>query len=383
LERNEKMKIREVQSSTYSVPLKNPWGDQTHKVTHIELVISEVKTDNGLTGTGFSYSVGVGAKAIQTFIDWYLAPKLIGSEVAPQVVWKKAWKEAHDAGGGGISTMALSAIDIALWDLAAKNQNRSLVDLLGQCRPSIPAYGSGVNLNLTYSELEEQVRRWLDQGYSAVKIKVGKPELAEDAERLALVRRLIGPHRKFMVDANQGWDITSAVHAVKAYEPFNLYWIEEPLLSDDIQGHARLRKLINTPIAIGENVYTKYQFNEYLAQGACDFVQADVIRVGGITPYLEIASLAEAWNVPMAPHFMLEITGQLLCCIPNARILEDVEGGSLHELGVLQNEVRVQNGKFIPPTEPGHGIVFNWDVLKQFKVGDTPPKSAERLWYAE
>ncbi|MCL6601215.1 MAG: mandelate racemase/muconate lactonizing enzyme family protein, partial [Alicyclobacillus macrosporangiidus] len=309
-------------------------------------------------------------------------PTLIGEEVAPRVVWQHMWKQAHDAGGGGISTMALAAIDIALWDLVAKEQARPLVQVLGQYRSSIPAYGSGVNLNLTLSELEEQVRRWIDSGYQAVKIKVGKPDLEEDLERLNLVRKLVGPTRPIMVDANQGWDITSAVRAIESYRPFNLFWIEEPLLADDIQGHARLRKLVNAPIAIGENVYTKYQFNEYLALGACDFVQADVIRVGGITPYLEIATLAQTWDVPMAPHFMLEISGQLMCCIPNALILEDVEGGSFRDLGILAKDVGVKNGTFEPPKDPGHGIVLDRDVLKQYELGSTPPDHAERLWHA-
>jgi L-alanine-DL-glutamate epimerase-like enolase superfamily enzyme len=376
------MKIKNIETSTYNVPLKNPWGDQTHRVTHIELVVTDISTDNGLTGTGLSYSVGIGGKAIQSLIDWYIAPKLVGADVSPRTQWHNTWKEVHDAGGGGISTMALSAIDIALWDLVAKEQNRPLVQVLGQARPSIPAYGSGVNLNLTLSELEEQVGRWIENGYPAVKVKVGKPDLEEDVERLNAIRKIIGPNRRLMVDANQGWDVTSAVEAIKAYAPFNLYWIEEPLLSDDIQGHARLRRLVDAPIAIGENVYTKYQFNEYLAQGACDFVQADVIRVGGITPYLEISSLAQAWNVPMAPHFMLEITGQLLCCIPNARILEDVEGGSFRELGILTKDVGVVNGTFVPPSDPGHGIIFDRDILNQYKMGDVPPKKSERLWHA-
>jgi L-alanine-DL-glutamate epimerase-like enolase superfamily enzyme len=376
------MKIKHIESNTYNVPLKKPWGDQTHQVTHIELILTDITADNGLQGTGFSYTVGIGGKAIQSLLDWYISPKLIGQTIAPRAQWHQMWKEAHDAGGGGISTMALAAIDIALWDLVAKEQQRSLVELLGQVRPHIAAYGSGVNLNLNMSELEEQVRRWLDNGFPAVKVKVGKPDLAEDVERLSMIRSIIGPNRNLMVDANQGWNITSAVEAIKAYQPFNLNWVEEPLLSDDIQGHARLRRIVDAPIAIGENVYTKYQFNEYLAQGACDFVQADVIRVGGITPYMEIASIAETWNVPMAPHFMLEITGQLVCCIPNAIILEDVEGGSFRELGILAKDVGVIGGQFVPPTEPGHGIIFDRDVLAQHELGDTPPPKAERLWHA-
>jgi len=376
------MKVEAVETAVYRVPLPRPWGDQTHRIGHLEIVVTDVAADNGLTGTGFSYSVGVGGKAIQALLDWYIAPTLVGAEVVPQVQWQRMWAEAHDAGGGGISTMAIAAADIALWDLAAKERGLPLTTALGQFRASIPAYGSGVNLNLSMSELEDQVRRWLDAGYSAVKVKVGKPDLAEDLERLAMVRRVIGPGRPLMIDANQGWDVTAAMRAIRAFEPFDLHWVEEPLLSDDIAGHARLRRVIGPPLAIGENVYTRYQFNEYLRQGACDVVQADVVRVGGITPWLAIAALAQTWGVPMAPHFMLELSGQLLCCIPNGVILEDVEGGSFRALGILAEDVGVHHGQFVPPDRLGHGIAFDRAALRPHLLGDTPPRTAERLWHA-
>lgn len=377
------MKILEVATETYRLPLNKPWGDQTHRISHIELVVTDVGADNGLVGTGFSYSVGVGGKAIQALLDWYISPTLIGSEISPRVLWTQMWTQLHDAGGGGLSTMAIAAVDIALWDLVAKAQNRPLVEVLGQFRPSVPAYGSGVNLNLTLQELEDQVRGWLEAGYGAVKIKVGKPDLAEDVERVAAIRRLLGPYRPLMVDANQGWDLATAARAISALSPYDLYWVEEPLLADDVYGHAQLRRQVSARIAIGENVYSKFQFRQYLEIGGCDFVQADVVRVGGITPFLEIASLAQAWSIPMAPHFMLEITGQVLCCIPNGHILEDVQGGSFRELGILAEDVGVVNGCFVPPKRPGHGIVLDRHALANYRLGGMPPKTAERLWRAE
>lgn len=159
------------------MPLASPWEDQTHRVSHIELVLSEIKADTGQTGAGFSYTVGVGGRAIQAMIDWYVAPRLIGTVVAPRLRWQEMWSAVHDAGGGGISTMALAALDIALWDLAAKERNQPLVELLRQFRQSIPAYASDINLNLDEKQLEEQVRRQIDAGCDAVKIKVGKPDL--------------------------------------------------------------------------------------------------------------------------------------------------------------------------------------------------------------
>ena len=370
------MKIEAVETSTFRVPLAREWGDQTHRVRDIELVVTEVTSDSGLVGTGFSYSVGMGGKAIEALLTWYLAPYVIGADVAPRPLWNRMWHHAHDAGGGGITTMAIAAIDIALWDLACKAQKRSLVNVLGQHRASIDAYGSGVNLNLTFKELEEQVRGWIGAGYRSIKIKVGKPDLTEDVERVALVRKLAGPHMPLMVDANQGWDVTSACRAINALERFELFWVEEPILSDDIEGHARLRRSTNAQLAVGENVYTQFQFNQYLMQGSCDFIQADVVRVGGITPWLAIAELARTWSVPIAPHFLLEISGQLLCCVSNGAILEDVQGGSFRELGVLLHDLGTEAGRFVPPTRPGHGIEFDLAKLEPFRL--TEPERIAR-----
>lgn len=369
------MRIEAMETSAYRVPLARPWGDQTHRITHLELVVARIIGDGGQAGTGFSYSVGVGAMAAKALLDWDIAPRLRGSEVAPAALWHRLWREVHDAGGGGVTTLALAACDIGVWDLLARDQGRPLTDVLGRCRPSIAAYGSGVNLNLDAEALGEQIRSWIDRGYPSVKIKVGKPDPGEDLERLAMVRSLIGTSRGLMVDANQGWDRAHAVRAIRSYTPFDLLWVEEPLLSDDVESHAWLRRQVQAPIALGENVYTGYQFNDYLARGACDIVQADVVRVGGITPWLEIASLAATWGVSMAPHFLLELSGQLLCCVPNAEVVEDVDGGSFSELGILTEPIAVREGVFVPPSRPGHGIDFDPERLAPHRVADEPPRA--------
>jgi L-alanine-DL-glutamate epimerase-like enolase superfamily enzyme len=374
------MKIEEVRTALYRVPLKASWGDQTHSVTHIEILIADMRTDTGITGVGFSYTVGVGGKAAQALIDWYLIPMMSGMEVRPWRTWQSLWGEMHDAGGGGVSTIGLAALDIAAWDALAKAANTRLADYIGMIRPNIPAYGSGINLHYGTADLRKQIQDWVNQGYRGVKIKVGKRDMAEDVERVRLARETAGT-LPLMVDANQGWDVTTAIERINAFQPFGLHWVEEPLISDDLIGHAELRRKVNTPIAVGENLYTRYQFRDYLTSHACDFVQADVVRVGGITPFLRIAEMADTWGIPTVPHFMMELTGQLLCCIPNATLLEDVYGGSLSELGILQEDIRVRNGLFEPPSGAGHGIVFDRDMLKQYLV-DVPPQKREGLWNA-
>lgn len=361
------MVVEDVSLNTYHIPLREPWGDTTHSITHIDLLLADIRTDNGATGTGFTYSVGVGIKAVEALLRWDVIPQLVGARANPRAVWHKMWQHLHDTGGGGTSTLALAAVDTALWDIVAKAQASPLVAVLGQVRPSIPAYGSGVNLHLSQTELEAQVQRWLDREYRAVKVKVGYPDLKDDLDRLAAVRSWIGPHRHLMVDANQAWDVPTAIERIRAYEPYGLHWLEEPLISDDVEGHEILARRTSTPIAIGENIYTKYQVASYLRRGACDYLQADVIRVGGITPWLDIAAIAEAANIPLAPHFILELTGQLLCCVPNAHVLEDVEGGSFSDLGILRTPLPVEHGSFTPPSAPGHGIDFDRDVLEQYQ----------------
>ncbi len=366
------MHIREVKTRHASLPLpRGPWGDTIHHVTHIEIILVEVIADNGLAGTGVSHTSGVGGASIRALIEKDLAPFVIGKEAAPRALWQPCWDHVHDMGGGGVSTTAMAPIDIALWDLLAKAANLPLTTMLGgKVRDKVLAYASGINLNKSLDALLDQVRGWFADGYRAVKVKVGKPDIEEDVERLSKIRELIG-NRPLMVDANQGWTFAHAARAIKAFEPLSVYWVEEPLLCDDVEGYGRLRRLGQMPIAGGENVYTIQQFQHYLAVGGIDFVQADLVRVGGITPYMEIAALARAHNLPMAPHFMMEISGQVLCTLANGHIVENIDGGSLGDLGALKVEddaPAIVDGYFRPSMKPGHGLTFDLDAFERHKV---------------
>lgn len=353
------MKIAQVVTRVVKLPLKTgPWTDSVHHVTDIELVTVEVTTTTGVTGLGISHTSGVGAKSIASLVTDYLAPFVLGRDLSPRGLWHESWRYVHDEGGGGVTTMALGALDIAYYDAVGKTYSVPLTQLLGKCRDSVPVYGSGINLGKSLDELLEQVERWRAQGYRAVKVKVGRPSIEDDVERITKVRERIG-HLPLMVDANQGWGPGTALRALRALEHLDLTWVEEPLLCDDVAAHANLRRSTRVPVAVGENVYTAQQFNQYMTCGAIDYVQADLVRVGGITPYMEIAALARAWGLPMAPHFMMELSGQVLCALPNAFILEDIEGGSLTDLGALRSPPMVVDGQFVPPAAPGHGLVFD------------------------
>ena len=360
------MKIDSVELQHSRIPLpKGPWGDQIHHVTHIEIITADVTTDTGLKGTGFSHTSGVGGRTIIAMLE-ELLPTLQGREVVPRAVWHDSWRYLRDNGPGGVTTLALAAIDIALWDLVAKEQGRTLAGVLGQVRDRVQLYGSGINLNKTAEEVVEQVKEWKAEGYFASKVKVGKADLEEDVYRLTKIREAVGGF-PLMVDANQGWTYAEAVRAMERFRHLSLYWVEEPLPTDDVLGHARLRARSSIPIGLGENVYTLQQFNQYLAQDACDFVQADVGRVGGITPYLDIATLARAFNAPMAPHFIMELSAHVLCAVPNALCAEDTDGGTLTELGVIEPQKPV-DGWFVPRQVPGHGLEFDRTLLAEYAV---------------
>jgi L-alanine-DL-glutamate epimerase-like enolase superfamily enzyme len=230
----------------------------------------------------------------------------------------------------------------------------------------VPVYASGVNRHLTLDELTEQVSRWVAAGHTRFKIKVGRPGLDEDVERVAAVRRIIGPGRPLIVDANQLWDLPTARRAAKALSSFDIFWLEEPLPAEDIQAYARLRSAIDIPVAAGESLYTEAQFRDMLLAGAVDYLQPNVCRVGGITPFLRIARLARLFGVPVMPHLLPEISGQLALCLPLPAMIEDIDEGSFAALGALAEPsgVTITGDSLEAQTRPGHGLAFATDALE-------------------
>lgn len=354
---DDERRIAELRTSVWRIPLPRPWGPD---VDHVHLILTDITDDAGAQGAGFSWTPQIGATAIHALVRDECARAVVGGPVDPGVVWDRLWRQLHEGGGGGITTMAMAAVDIALWDRRGHVSGRSLVDLLGRRRSSVPVYGSGVNFHYSLDELADQAHRWVAAGLSAVKIKIGRSELDEDLERVAAVRRIIGPGRRLMVDANQRWDLPAARRAAKELEAFEPSWLEEPLLADDLAAHAELRRTSTIPIAIGENLYTEYQFRDAVRIGACDIVQPNVVRVGGITPFLRIAEQARASGATVAPHLLPELSGQLALCLPDETMVEDVEDASFAKLGVLTDDdaVRIEGGAFTADTGPGHGLSF-------------------------
>lgn len=375
------MRITEIETRLYRIPPVVHIEDAIQRVSHWELLVSTVHTDAGISGTGLAYTNGLGGTAIRELLETYLTPLVLGADpVDVERIWSRGWWELHALGSGGMTRFALAALDIALWDILAKHAGVPLYRLMGGSRDRIPAYGSGINMHLDGEPLLEQMRGFLAQGYRAVKMKVGRDNPEEDVERVGAVRGLIGPGFPLMLDANQKWTAGEAIRRAAMLRPFDPFWLEEPLLADDRAGHTRVREAAGIPIAVGETLYTRYEFADYIRTGAVDVVQADVCRVGGFTELLKIAKLAESFNLPLAPHFMMELSVHALCAVPNGLILEDLRGGSLTELGILAEPIRVTQGQLAPPVRSGHGIVLDQAALRQYEVtgkvtGITPTRT--------
>ncbi|WP_343847728.1 mandelate racemase/muconate lactonizing enzyme family protein, partial [Microbacterium phyllosphaerae] len=229
--------IRSLTTRLQRVSLTRPWAAD---VTSVGVIATHVVRSDGAEGWGFSWSPQIGAPAVNALLEHDIAPAAVGRSAVPGEAWQGLWEHLHEAGGGGITTIALAGLDLALWDAAARSAGGTVSGSIGRRRDRVRAYGSGVNLHYPLDDLLAQVQRWIDSGFDAVKIKVGKPDLAEDLDRVAAVRELLGPDRSLMIDANQRWDLDRAAMSVDALSRFDLAWIEEPLRADDLDGHTEL-----------------------------------------------------------------------------------------------------------------------------------------------
>ncbi|UKA63266.1 mandelate racemase/muconate lactonizing enzyme family protein [Arthrobacter sp. FW306-04-A] len=340
-----------------TVPLRRSWGAEAPE-NHV--IVTELHTEDGGTGYGFSWTPTIGPQAVKALLDYDIAPFITGLPANPESVWDELWKRLHEAGGGGLTTIAMAGVDLALWDLQARQAEMSVTALLGQRQDSAEVYGSGVNLHYSLDELVAQAERWVAAGHRAVKIKVGKPDLREDAERVAAVRSVIGPDRKLMIDANQRWDLPATFRALEVLSGFGLEWLEEPLRADDLLAYRRLRKHSPVPIALGENVHTTYRFRDFIEAEAVDIIQPNIIRVGGITPFRRIVELARTNSIRVMPHLLPELSGQLALTLAEPTLVEDVEEASFEQLGILAgpSPVRFGNSRVTLADQQGLGFRF-------------------------
>ncbi len=321
---------------------------------------------DGAKGTGYSYTIGTGGPAVISLLRETLVPQLIGREAEEiERLWRDLLFSTHATSVGAITSLALAAIDTALWDLRCKRAGLPLWQMAGGAKPSLPLYTTeGGWLHIETSALVEDALAMKAKGFAGAKVKIGKPDLAHDAARLAAVRAAVGDEFHLMVDANQAFPYHEALRRAHMLADHGITWFEEPMPADDLAGHARLAAASRVPIAVGESLYSPGQFADYLRAGACSIVQVDVARVGGITPWLKVAHMAEAMNIAVCPHFLMELHVSLVCAIPNSWMLEYIPQLD----GVTTSRLDVRHGMAYPPSDPGLGIAWDWEAIRAAAV---------------
>jgi L-alanine-DL-glutamate epimerase-like enolase superfamily enzyme len=332
-----------------------------------ETPMVRIWTDDGIDGTGYSYTIGTGGSAVVALLRDYMGPWLLGRDAAMvEEIWKGLFFYTHANSVGATVSLALAAVDIALWDLRCKRARAPLHHVAGGAQRRIPIYNTeGGWLNFTTDELVSNAVKARETGYRGFKVKVGQPHVAEDVARLAAVRRELGPDFEIMVDANQCFTLSEAIRRAKAFEKFDLAWFEEPMPAEDIDGHVRLSQSTSLPIAIGESLYHPSHFREYLQRGGCSIVQVDVARIGGITPWLKTAHLAEAFNMQVCPHYLMEIHAALCGAVPNAAWVEFIPQLDI----ITESRIEIDDGYAVPPSAIGTGISWNWKVIERMRAG--------------
>ncbi|MDT0277561.1 L-talarate/galactarate dehydratase [Blastococcus goldschmidtiae] len=355
-------RIESVTVSSVVLPLSTAVKDakvltgRQRALTEVTFLFAEVRTEAGLEGLGLSYALRAG-RAAQFAHAREIAPDLIGEDPSDiDRLWTKLVWAGASVGRSGAATQAVAAFDTALWDLKAKRAGLPLAKLLGAHRDSVPCYNtSGGYLHAPIEQVVENAGRSLAAGMGGVKMKVGQPDSAEDLRRLRTVREHLGDDVPLMVDANQQWDRTTAMRVGRALEEFGLVWIEEPLDASDAEGHAQLARALDTAVATGEMLTSVAEFGEFLRLGAVDVLQPDAPRVGGITPYLKIAALAEHAHLQMAPHFVMELHVHLAAAYPSESWVEHFDW--LHPL--FDERLEISGGRMHVPARAGLGITLS------------------------
>lgn len=333
-----------------------------------ETPILTITDADGATGTGYSYTIGTGGSSVMRLLADHLVPRLIGAEAeAIEAIWHDLEFATHATTIGAITALALAAVDTALWDLRARKRGLPLWLVAGGAKDRCPLYTTeGGWLHIETAALVEDALAAKARGFRGSKVKIGRPHGSEDAARLGAVRAAVGDGFEIMTDCNQGFTLDEAIRRAERLRELDLAWIEEPLPADDIDGHARLSRATATPIAVGESLYSVRHFREYMARGACSIIQVDVARIGGITPWLKVAHMAEAFDMPVSPHFLMELHVSLACAVPNGKYVEYIP-----QLDTLTTEsMRIEAGMALAPSAPGLGIAWDWDAVKGRSIAE-------------
>jgi L-alanine-DL-glutamate epimerase-like enolase superfamily enzyme len=333
--------------------------------TKIDLLHVTLTDEDGATGTGFTYALTGGADGVRALLDGTVRDHVLGCAVDhwPQR-WQRIWDDAHRL-GRGFALPALSAVDIAVWDLRARRAGLPLFRLLGVHRDEVEVYGSGRATHaMTTDQLIEGAGAYAAEGYGAIKLRVGARPAQEDIARVRAVREAVGDDIRIMVDCNERLDLPTAQWTGPRLADLDVFWMEEPLRSDDVAGHATLAATAGLPLAVGEHLHGRFEFASYLQAKAASVLQPDVPLTGGVTEWLRISAIADAFGATLSPHFLPELHVHLAAAVPNCPYIEHFP---LID-DVLCETLQITGGRAAPPERPGHGMLWNDELLADLKV---------------
>jgi L-alanine-DL-glutamate epimerase-like enolase superfamily enzyme len=365
------MKITQVSTILLDVPLdQRTITDSQSKVDSVQFMQVRLDTDERVIGYGMNWSYTPGLKAAQVMVDENYAPVLRGQDpfLRKELV-RRMFFTNHFVGRVGAARIGIAAVEFALWDIACKTAEMPLWRYLGACCEKVKAYSTdGGWLTWSEKELIADATRLVERGFDAVKIKLGRPDPREDLARIAAVRKALGPKIDIMTDVNCAWNLATARRFGEKLADHDVYWLEEPMMPEDVKAHAELARSIRVPIAVGETIYTKYAFRDYIESGAVAFVQADATKLLGIGEWLEVAALASSYNLPVVPHTNVQqkLHVQLAAATPAAIMVENCYESIA---GIWEEPIGVDDGFYALPQEPGVGLKIRDAVVEEHRIG--------------
>ncbi|NLS67843.1 hypothetical protein E3H11_02600 [Bradyrhizobium brasilense] len=359
------MTIRDIRVTMLRLPwADDPWLKGAALGATRDILICDVETSGGVTGMGYLFVFKPAMKSIAACLEECIIPRVIGKDAtAIEAIWRDLWTATMTYGRGGIAAMAMSALDIALWDAVGKRAGLPLHRLWGHYRSEIPIYGSGCFRGAGGDGMIEKALHFVKQGYKAIKMQVAHVHTpAQDLDNVRRMREALGPDIDIMIDVNMGWSADVAIEMGRKFEKYDIYWLEEPVPADDFAGYQRIAAALDMRVVGGETHFTRYDLRPFFLNPCLPILQPDPMR-GGMTDLRKIAALADTFGITIAPHLFPELNVHLLASIPNGIWCENM--ALIDDLWVDPPEIA--NGMITAPERPGHGLRFREDVLK-FKI---------------
>ncbi len=361
------MKVASVETHLVDVPLAKPIGTAIHSIRSAGCVAVVARSDDGGVGIGYVFTINANRiKAFDEMINGLAEFAVIGADPHDtEGIWHRLWTEINPTGHKGVTIAAMSALDVACWDMVGRAHDLPLHKMWGACRERVPTYASsGLWLSYSIDELVAEAVEFVDQGFTAVKIRLGSDRPSDDVARVRAVREAVGDHVGLLADANQKFTAKEAIRLGRALEEFELVWFEEPVPAYDLRGHARVRDALDVAIASGETEYTRFGMQAMLDAGAADILMPDLQRIGGYSEFRKASAAAAAQNTPVSSHFFPEQSLCLAGALDNCISVEHVDWFS----PLFNESIDLVEGELVVPDRPGHGFTFDEDALKQFAL---------------